>query len=179
MASKIIKTKTKQKSKRPAETQSHTKRVFNGGMELIVPVYERDGKRWVPSTPEEAGAYEGMQWVKSASASSLRNVAERLTTNELINQHISWCKQCESKGESYNGDLSITPPSELDSDVTVREFFRKVVKSLRCYYGNDEDIKIGKYAITGIPVHNIRAFEDGWTAVVRKHWDKMKMAEHH
>lgn len=143
----------------------------------MVPFYNLNGKIWIPSTPWEAGEYEGKQWAKTARATSLRNAAERMTTNELIEQHIRRCIQWESTGQSYIGDLKVTPPSECASDPEVRGFFRNLVAESQCYQGNDPNIKIGKYKITRVPGHNLRKFEDGWTTAVRKHWSQLRQAQ--
>jgi len=173
---KKLQSKSKQQNKGVSGVPAHDM-MIDSGMELTIPFYNVNGKVWIPSTPWEAGEYEGTEWAKTASPTSLRIAAERLTTNEQIDQHVSWCKQCESNGQPYNGDLRITPPSEFDSDAEVREFYRNLVMSFPCYRGNDPDIKVGKFVVTGVLGHNLRSFDDGWAAAVRKHWNKVKMAE--
>lgn len=142
-----------------------------------VPYYVIDGKMWLPSTPWEAGQHEGKEWAKSASSTSIRHAAERLTTNELIAQHLNHCQQCESAGEDYDGNLCITSPADYESDSEVSGFFQTLLKEGIIYRGVDEDIRVGRYAITRIPHHNLRQFEGGWTHAVRQHRERANLAE--
>ncbi|GFO62335.1 hypothetical protein [Geomonas paludis] len=143
-------------------------------MQLVVPFYMLDGKMWIPGTPWEAGEYEGAEWAKTTSATSLRNAAERLTTNEQIEQHVSWCNQCENNGQRYTGKLKVTHPAEFGSDAELKSFYHNLTIESSCYQGNDPDIKIGNCIVTGVPGHNLRQFEDGFAAAVRKHWNHTK-----
>jgi hypothetical protein len=181
--------KKKKKSKRSRKISGRSGTVANKNMNmndnmdlsnclaLKVPFYIVDGNPWMPSDPEDHGAYEGREWAKVASLSALQRAAERLTIDEQINQHQAWCNQCEISGQEYNGDLCVTSPAEFGADEEVMEIFQCIVRTFDYFQGYGADIKIGKFAITGIPSIDLRWFENGWTDSVRKHWDIIKCRE--